>query len=189
MLNIGSRRLVRFAAVLALALASAQTAVAAAAPAPERGASALVSADDAAAKADRILVVKHERRLYLLKDGRTLESFPIRLGHHPLGPKVKAGDGRTPEGEYVIDWRDDKSLFTLALHVSYPNARDRQRASRLHVDPGGSIEIHGEPFVAGAISPAKLRTDWTAGCIALSNADMRRVWDRVAVGARITIEP
>ncbi|HLI12358.1 MAG TPA: L,D-transpeptidase family protein [Alphaproteobacteria bacterium] len=140
-------------------------------------------------QADHILVVKHLRRLYLLRNGRTIGSFLIKLGHHPKGPKERAGDGRTPEGDYRIDWRDDKSLFTLALHISYPNLRDRERAARLHVNPGGAIEIHGEPFVAGAISPAKLRTDWTAGCIALSNADMRRVWDQVPDGTPIEIVP
>ncbi len=141
-------------------------------------------------KADRVLVIKHLRVMELVRgDGYVMASFPVQLGHHPIGPKVQKGDGRTPEGDYMVSGRDPESLFTLALHVSYPNASDRARARKMHVDPGGSIEIHGEPFIASAINPDRLKTDWTAGCIALTNADMRRVWDQVEDGTPIEIRP
>ncbi len=144
---------------------------------------------DAPPRIDRVLVIKHLRRLYLLARGEIVAAYPVKLGHHPLGPKVEAGDGKTPEGDYVLDRRNPLSLFTLALHVSYPNERDRAHARALHVNPGGAIEVHGDPFVASAISAGKLRTAWTAGCIALSNADMKQAWDLVADGTPIEIEP
>jgi murein L,D-transpeptidase YafK len=178
--------------LLALALVGAFPAPAGAAarPSPETRVEALPDSDPGTVrKADLVVVVKHERKLYLLSEGKVLETYAIKLGRNPKGPKVKAHDGRTPEGTYVIDRRDPQSLFTLALHISYPDAQDRERARRLHVDPGGDIEIHGEPFVTGAISPEKLRRDWTDGCIALSNADMQRVWDRVDDGTPIEIRP
>jgi lipoprotein-anchoring transpeptidase ErfK/SrfK len=139
--------------------------------------------------ADRLIVIKHLHELALLRAGHVIARFSVRLGHNPVGAKIRQGDGRTPEGSYMISGRDPESLFTLALHISYPNAEDRARARRLHVDPGGAIEIHGQPFIPDAFSASRLKTDWTAGCIALSNADMERVWDQVEDGTPIDIRP
>lgn len=141
-------------------------------------------------KAERIVVIKHLRIMELVRDdGYVMASYSVRLGHHPVGAKTMRGDGRTPEGVYSISGRDEKSLFTLALHVSYPNAADRERAHRLHVDPGGSIEIHGDPIFVDKDDIDDLKQDWTAGCIALSNADIQRVWEQVDDGTLIDIRP
>src|SRR5687767_8028132 len=96
-------------------------------------------------KADRILVLKAERQLILLHDGRPLRTYPIALGPNPTGHKKAQGDGRTPEGQYVIDWRNPNSKYYLSLHISYPNARDNARATAAGVSPGGNIMIHGMP--------------------------------------------
>lgn len=128
-------------------------------------------------RVDRVLVDKSDRRLYLLKDTRVLKSYRISLGANPTGHKQQEGDMRTPEGEYMIDYRNPKSQFHLSLHISYPNARDRQRARRRGVSPGGQIFIHGLPPRVNKIGKFFMRFgDWTAGCIALSNEDIEELW-------------
>jgi murein L,D-transpeptidase YafK len=94
-------------------------------------------------KADRIVVLKSERTLTLMSNGKVLNTYKIALGGDPVGPKIKAGDKKTPEGDYVVDSKNAKSRFHLALHISYPNAADRERARKLRVNPGGDVEIHG----------------------------------------------
>jgi len=153
------------------------------------GAHAAGPTGDAVVKANTVLVVKSERRLLLLRDGRVLKSFPIALGRNPVGAKVQAGDGRTPEGRYVLDWRNPQSRFYRSLHISYPGPADRDRARRLGVAPGGDIMIHGLPRGREAIGAEHARWDWTEGCIALTNAETDEVWRRVDDGTPIEIRP
>lgn len=143
------------------------------------------------AKADRIVVLKGDRRLVLMRGDRVLRVFPIALGRYPVGPKVRKGDAKTPEGRYTIDYRlgPGKSNFYKALHISYPNARDVARADRLGVDPGGQIMIHGLPpnWTAKQLDHPYL--DWTQGCIAVTDHQMDVIWKMVADGTEIDIEP
>jgi hypothetical protein len=88
-------------------------------------------------KADRIVIVKSAQTLTLMSRGQVLKSYKVALGGDPVGPKVKVGDKKTPEGEYVIDSKNAKSWFHLALHISYPNTDDRERARKLGASPGG----------------------------------------------------
>ncbi len=145
-------------------------------------------ADDAA---DMIWVRKSERALYLLKDYRVVRSYPIALGANPVGHKLSAGDSRTPEGLYLIDWRNSDSRFYLSLHISYPNQNDLRRARYKNMDAGDSIMIHGQPNgVAGrGWLEETAGRDWTDGCIALSNRDMEEVWRLAADGTPILIDP
>ena len=78
--------------------------------------------------ADRVVVLKSQRLLELLRHGQVVESLPIALGREPVGPKERQGDGRTPEGVYLIDWRTEDTRYTRELHISYPDERDRERA-------------------------------------------------------------
>jgi murein L,D-transpeptidase YafK len=135
-------------------------------------------------KVDRVFVDKSERRLDLLRDGAVIASFPVMLGFNPDGHKTQQGDGRTPEGDYVLDWRNPKSRFHLSLHVSYPSAADREQAAARGVSPGGDIFIHGTPGWYAAIGG-----DWTLGCIAVSNAEIEVIWKAVPDGTPITIQP
>lgn len=141
------------------------------------------------AEADRILVVKSQRKLHLLKGGEIMRSFDISLGLTPEGTKQRAGDSRTPEGRYTIEARHSDSDFFLALKVSYPNADDRARARRLGVDPGGQIMIHGMPNEPKRDFSSYLGSDWTDGCIAVSNSDMLDIWLATAVSTPIEIRP
>ncbi len=138
--------------------------------------------------ADSILVVKSEHRLYLLRDGQPLHSYTIALGLSPVGPKRQEYDFRTPEGRYIIDARQPNSRYFRALHVSYPNTEDRKQAAERHVSAGGDIMIHGLPNVMQKPLSYYQTQDWTNGCIALSNEDLREVWalvrDRIPVEIR-----
>lgn len=139
--------------------------------------------------ADRVVVLKGRRILELRRGGKTLETFPIALGAHAVGPKRREGDGRTPEGVYRIDGRSMNTHWSRELHISYPDAEDRERAQREHVDPGGAIFIHGMPRDYGPYDPPFWLRDWTEGCIAVGNAAIVKIWDAVPDGTPIDIEP
>ena len=126
--------------------------------------------------ADRALVRKSERRLYLLKDGTVLRSYRVALGLMPAGNKQRAGDFRTPEGVYRLTRRNSRSDYFLSIQVSYPNATDLQRARRNRWQAGGSIMVHGWPNNLRHPPDYYSTADWTDGCIALSNADMVEFW-------------
>lgn len=138
-------------------------------------------------RADRIEVHKAARRLDLLRDGQVIASYRIALGFAPVGNKEREGDGRTPEGTYVIDWRNPQSRFHLSLHISYPDAADRARAARAGIDPGGDIMIHGQPNGMRGLASGHPDKDWTVGCIAVTNREMREIWARVPDGTPIVI--
>ena len=133
--------------------------------------------------ANNIVVSKSNRVLALMSGTETLKKYKVHLGFVPEGHKQRSGDGRTPEGRYYIDRRNPRSDFYLSLGVSYPNALDIARARAMGVRPGGDIFIHGGPR-----RPADRRTaDWTAGCIAVSDAEIEEIWSMVPTGIPITI--
>ena len=142
-----------------------------------------------AMKADKVIVVKSERRMILFRERRVLRAYRVALGFTPAEHKVRAGDGRTPEGRYVLDWRNSKSRFYRALHISYPNAEDRQRARARNVDPGGDIMIHGLPLDLELIDRDHAKSDWTDGCVAVTNREMDEIWELVDDGTPIEIRP
>lgn len=149
----------------------------------------MAAAGDVPLHADRILVIKSERVLELLRDGVVLKSYPIALGRHPKGAKDRLGDGRTPEGIYVVDGRSTDTPFHAKLHISYPNEVDRARAQAAHVRPGGEIFIHGMPARFGHTDPVKFFHDWTNGCIAVGNIAIEEIWNAVSDGTEIDIRP
>jgi len=139
--------------------------------------------------ADQVVVRKSERRLYLLRRGEVLRSYRIALGLMPDGPKQRAGDFRTPEGRYLLTRRNSRSDYFLSIQVSYPNADDVRRARRDHVDPGGSIMVHGLPNFQRHPPDYYAAADWTDGCIAMSDADMVELWLMVQDNTPIDILP
>jgi len=140
-------------------------------------------------KVDRILVKKSARKMYLYKDGRVVRTYSVSLGKHPKGPKVQEGDARTPEGSYLIDWRNPNSRFFKSIHISYPNDEYRKRAEALGVSPGGEIMIHGLPNDVGPLVYAARGKDWTEGCIAVDNEAMDELWQIVDDQTPIDILP
>jgi len=141
------------------------------------------------ARADRIVVVKSERELRLLRDGEVLRRFKVALGREPRGHKRYEGDGRTPEGAYFLDARNPDSRFHRSLRISYPSSRDRQRAAALGQPSGGDIMIHGLPEELLRWGSDHYLFNWTEGCIAVTNEEMDIIWDSVRLGTPIEILP
>jgi murein L,D-transpeptidase YafK len=139
-------------------------------------------------KVDRIVIVKSAHTMTLMRDGREIKTYKVALGD-PKGPKVQQGDKKTPEGVYFVDGKNANSLFHRALHLSYPNAADRERARKLGVNPGGDIEIHGLPRQYAWMGAAHRTIDWTTGCIAVTNPEIDEIWDEVALGTVVEIRP
>jgi murein L,D-transpeptidase YafK len=140
-------------------------------------------------RADYVLVDKSDRKLYLFRAGRVLREFDVSLGLVPNGPKQREGDFRTPEGKYVLDARNADSDFFLSIHVSYPDESDRARARAAGMDPGGQIMIHGLPNELKYDLRRYEDTDWTDGCIAVSNSDMVDIWLMTRESTPIEIRP
>ncbi|THK33531.1 hypothetical protein EHS39_35805 [Ensifer sp. MPMI2T] len=139
-------------------------------------------------QAKEVVVDKSERLLKLLRDGTVLGEYSVSLGGNPLGHKEREGDRRTPEGNYLIDWRNPNSSFHLSLHISYPDAADQARAAAAGESPGGDIMIHGLPNGWGFLGSLHLLLDWTNGCIAVTDEEMREIWSLVPDGTPIRIE-
>ena len=149
-----------------------------------------------------IVVYKAKRRMELYSNGAVVRTYKIGLGLNPVPDKVRQGDRATPEGEFYVFTKNDKSAFYLSLGLSYPNIEDAERGlrdkliSRAQHDAivraitrkatppqntalGGDIYIHGN----GASS------DWTWGCVALENEDVKELFNAVSVGTPVTIKP
>ena len=133
----------------------------------------------------RLVVMKADRRLYLMNGDTVLKDYAIDLGFAPVGPKQVEGDGRTPEGSYIIDRRNPNSLFHLSIGMSYPNEQDIARASSMGLSPGGDIFIHGGP----RRGIDRNGPDWTAGCISVSNREIEEIYAMVRDGTPIDLFP
>lgn len=136
---------------------------------------------------ERIVIEKAARRMQLFQDGKPVRTYQIALGFTPAGDKARQGDGKTPEGEFTIDRRNAKSAFHLSLGLDYPKPKDRNRATEAGYSPGGDIFIHGQP---NALPDGfKLKGDWTAGCIAVTNREIQEIWAVTPIGTKVEIRP
>jgi hypothetical protein len=141
------------------------------------------------AKADLVVVRKSARRIELYSGAELLKAYPVSLGRHPGGKKQQQGDGRTPEGEYRLDYRNPNSSFHKALHISYPKPDD-VAAARMHgVDPGGLVMVHGMKNGLGWLGRLHRMIDWTDGCVAVTNREMDEIWRAVPDGTKIILQP
>lgn len=136
---------------------------------------------------DRIVIEKSARRMQLFQGGKVVRTYRIALGFAPDGDKVRQGDGKTPEGEFTINRRNSESAFHLSLGLDYPQPEDLARAAEGGYSPGGDIFIHGQP---NALPDGfMLKGDWTAGCIAVTTAEMREIWAVTPLGTKVEIRP
>lgn len=160
-----------------------------------------------AAEVAKVRVYKAERKLTLLDaNNNEIKTYAIMLGRSPIGHKVKANDNKTPEGAYLLDWKNANSKYNKAIHVNYPNAKDIANAKKLGVNPGGEIMVHGLPNKLGDIIDflesvglaglaedvvriAILKFDWTRGCIAVMDSDIEEIYKLVKVPTPIFIYP
>jgi hypothetical protein len=147
--------------------------------------------DPVATHVDSVVVHKAQRRMKLMKGGQVYREYRVALGDQPVGHKMQEGDERTPEGNYVLDWRNPRSSFYKSIHVSYPNYRDRAFARAMNINPGGMIMIHGRPnwLTSEKVAREYDGRDWTDGCIAVTNEEMDEVWRLVRDGTPIRILP
>ena len=171
--------------ILAAALGAA-AAIAHAAPRVERVA---LRADPHLPQVQYVLVKKHERRLFLMDGSEVVRSFKIHLGLMPRGQKRRSGDFRTPQGWYKLVRRDPRSECFLSIQTSYPDRAQRAFARAHGWRPGGEIMIHGLPNRLTAPLSYYLHSDWTDGCIAVSDADMMQIWMMTRDGTPIDIQP
>lgn len=146
-------------------------------------------AQASAQRVDKVLILKSERTLQLISKGQPFKSYRVSLGKKPLGHKEYEGDQRTPEGIYWLDWRKTSDNYQLSMHISYPNARDQASARTKGKSPGGMIMIHGTPIDDEYPEWYFSTLDWTNGCIAMKNTDMREIWSLVKDGTLIEIRP
>lgn len=135
------------------------------------------------AMVDGVQVLKGQRKLQLLGGGRVLKTYPVALGFRPQGAKRFEGDGRTPEGTYVLTGAVRDSDFHHSMRVSYPGPADVAFARKHRKDPGGDICVHGQPN--GVRKP--MAGDWTWGCVAMSNADVAEFMRAVPAGTPIRL--
>lgn len=137
-------------------------------------------------RVDFVVVDKSDRTLTLYGEGIALRSYGgLQFGDAPTGHKRFEGDERTPEGRYLLDYRNPQSSYHLSLHISYPNESDRKLAAQYGRSPGGQIFIHGQPN--GLARGERMAGDWTDGCIALSDPEIEDLWTLVADGTPIEI--
>jgi murein L,D-transpeptidase YafK len=153
------------------------------------GSAGLAQTADATPHADRVLVLKHERTLQLLNQGKVIKTYKVALGGEPVGAKTRQGDHKTPEGVYVLDSRNAHSQFYKSIHISYPSARDLAAARQKGVSPGGDVFVHGLPNGYGWIGAGHRAKDWTDGCIAVTDQEIDEIWRAVANGTPIEIRP
>jgi murein L,D-transpeptidase YafK len=140
-------------------------------------------------RTDRIVIAKSAHTMILVSGSRVIRTYKVAIGRNPVGAKTRGGDHKTPEGDYVIDGKKSNSRFHLALHLSYPNEADRQRALELGVKPGGDIEIHGIQNGLAWIGSLHRKFDWTDGCIAVTDSEIEEIWKQVEVGTPVEIRP
>ena len=138
---------------------------------------------------DRVVVLKKERTLQLMSQGKVIKAYKVALGGDPVGAKARQGDHKTPEGLYVLDSRNPHSQFYKSIHISYPSARDRAAARKNGVSPGGDVFVHGLPNGYGWIGAGHRAKDWTDGCIAVTDQEIDEIWLAVADGTPIEIQP
>jgi len=138
---------------------------------------------------DRIVVEKSAHTLTLYSHDQVVKVYRVAIGVGAPGQKVSGGDDRTPEGTYIIDSKNPKSDFTRALHISYPNTDDRERARHTKARLGSLIAIHGTPDWIERIQDGGEHPDWTAGCIAVRNTEIEELYAIVPVGTPVEIKP
>lgn len=139
-------------------------------------------------KVDRIVVDKSDRRLLAFSGGKVVQRFAISLGRNPIGGKSREGDNRTPEGVYPVVAHKFDSSFYRALRLGYPTPQQASAAKARGIDPGGDIMIHGLPNGMGWLGRLHRNSDWTRGCIALTNGEMNWLYQAVPDGTPVEIK-
>jgi murein L,D-transpeptidase YafK len=140
-------------------------------------------------RVDKMILYKSKRELHVFANGELLKTYKVSLGRQPRGDKQYEGDGRTPEGLYYINSKNPNSAYHKNLGISYPHAADLQAAKKIRKSPGGDIKIHGLRNGMGFIAKFHRWSDWTLGCIAITDAECDELYSAVPIGTPIQINP
>lgn len=140
-------------------------------------------------KIDLILIEKQQRRMTVFYNNKKPKTYRIALGFSPVGTKVEEGDGKTPEGNYAITYKNPQSRFHRSLKISYPSSNDWQRANQKGVHPGSNIMIHGLSERFHRVGKWHALKDWTLGCIAVTNEEIDEIYQLADVGTKVKISP
>ena len=127
--------------------------------------------------------------MFLISNGESFKEYNVVFGNNPKGHKQQEGDEKTPEGKYILDYKKEDSSFYKAIHISYPNEQDKNKAKQLGVSPGGLIMIHGQKNGFSWLAPLAQKFNWTNGCIAVTNKEMDEILKLVKMGTSIEIQP
>lgn len=138
---------------------------------------------------DKVVVYKSIHQMLLMKNDQVIRRYWIALSDRPQGDKIQAGDRRTPEGTYTLDYVNNNSSYYRSFHISYPNAQDIAEARARGVNPGGMIMVHGQPPSDREYHDTVQRSDWTNGCIAILNPEIDEFISLVDPGTPIEINP
>lgn len=138
---------------------------------------------------DKIVVYKSKREMLVYNRNKLLKTYKIALGNSPIGHKHFEGDGKTPEGIYIIYDKNPNSAYHKNLGISYPNEADIEYAKSQNKSAGGLIKIHGLKNGLGALGKLHLNSDWTQGCIAVTNEEIDELFEYVIIGSPIEIFP
>ncbi len=150
--------------------------------------SCFAAVNDLSQIADKLIVSKKQRTLSLLHKGKIFKTYNIALGFTPHGHKQEEGDGKTPEGLYTIDWRQHSNSVYKSLHISYPSSQDKLKAGKANRSPGGAIMIHGLGIYK-RFGKTHYKSNWTLGCVAVTDEEMDEIWTLVPNGTPIEILP
>ena len=153
-------------------------------------------------KEARIEIYKARRELLLFSGQEEVRRYRVGLGFAPEAQKEREGDGATPEGSYLVVVKNPQSSYYRSLGLNYPNREDGTRglrsgmiseAENKEIDraherglrPPWDTALGGEIYIHGRGSA----TDWTLGCVALEDADMKELYAATAVGTQVVIRP
>ncbi|WBU65762.1 L,D-transpeptidase family protein [Paracoccus aerodenitrificans] len=136
----------------------------------------------------QVVVNKSDRLMFLLSDQTILKTYKIHLGNEPVGSKQFEGDGKTPEGIFFVDRFNPRSQYHLSVGINYPRPQDTARAMSVGRKPGGDIFFHGRG-PDGAAAARENKNDWTAGCIAVEDAEIEEIYAMLRTGTQVVINP
>ena len=131
------------------------------------------------AEADYIFVDKKNKLMHLMRDQKIIRTYKVALGRGPASTKICTGDNKTPEGDYKIEYKNSASDYHLSLRISYPEQKDIDNARKVNCNPGGDIMIHGFPENALARLFINHPSNWTKGCVAVTDSEIEEIWSVV----------
>lgn len=150
-----------------------------------------------------IYVYKEKRRLYVIQSNVLVRDYPIGLGSNPTGDKERAGDGRTPEGDFLVYRKDSTGTMNKSLGLTYPGKKHAEKAFYSGLLTQGELKdivLAGERRTAppsntklgGGISirAGGAQRDWTGdGSVSLYNSDMEELFQLASTGTPVHIRP